>query len=1029
MFGALDLIHIEGYDLVVEDLPDSFNTNTSISISRNRPLAVVVGAAGFLGSHLVDHLLSKNVQVIGIDNFSTGKRINLSEAGKNKDFHLIDKSVCDEGFLSSQLLGSVPRLDYAFFVAESDSDEAIFSKGVINFLEYIRMLRERFLSEIEEKHEDDKPKLKEREERLAEKPRIVMVSSVVLYDNKIPHNKRLVKEAEVRFAKFIKHYKLNARIVRLAGVYGPRMHFREEDPVARLIQASLQGRLNDEQTSADFTSRSLYVDDAVNLITKSSILGATAQKIFDGCLLSPIKVSEIKQVLLDPLWHESKGFSPTELPPWVTPNLERTVKELSWRPKTQLVEGLKNTIAYFKDNNVPIPEINIREGGDIFPENVKKWSFRSFYEEDKDELAEIKTEGGVDDKKVDHREDNNRDLKLNKWRKMMPAFIIGLIVFFGLIFPVGSIAFDALTIRSHLKSSQKALEGGDFETADGEIGRARVSIKEVRDLVSSMSILKRLGLFTDQISKLEETTLLIDEGIEGLSHAVKGSEALFKTTKVISGEDKSDPKPLYEEAQRELSSASQKISKVSAKLGDQNLTTPLPGFVKERVDDLSNKLNTSLSLVEKARSASYLMPEITGISSRKTYLVLLQNNLELRPGGGFIGSYGLVTFEKGRLVDIKVDDIYNLDGGLKDVIEPPVDLKNDLGVSRWYLRDSNYDPDFPTSARQAEFFFKKEAGGSVNGVIAMDLSASGKLLSAVGGLDLPDYGERVDGNNLFERAISHAEVNFFPGSQAKKNYLTSLQGQLFNKVFYLSKQNWPAIIQALGSSLEQKHLMVYLADPTLFSYLASSNWASVFPRGAENIDGQTSDFLAVIESNMGANKANYYLERSYKLDSSFTKEGVILHKLVINYKNNSPSEVFPAGKYKNRMRLYLPVGAKITKALWGEIDITSQITNFSDHGRAGFSMLLELVPKDKKALIIEYSLNKQLSFKDGQAVYRLDVFKQAGTDKDPFDWTVTYPINYEVVERPVGSSGGKQEIEILTDMQKDRSFQLTFKNK
>src|SRR5690606_36797856 len=105
------------------------------------------------------------------------------------------------------------------------------------------------------------------------------------------------------------------------------------------------------------------------------------------------------------------------------------------------------------------------------------------------------------------------------------------------------------------------------------------------------------------------------------------------------------------------------------------------------------------------------------------------------------------------------------------------------------------------------------------------------------------YGESVNGANLFERVVSHAEVGFFPGSQAKKNYLTSLQNQMFNKIFYLSKQNWPAIIQAIARSLEQKHMLVYLEDPALFSSLASSNWSGVFPRQGERKEGETSDFL------------------------------------------------------------------------------------------------------------------------------------------------------------------------------------------
>ena len=81
----------------------------SILLSRNTPVALVVGAAGFLGSHLVDNLLNKGIQVIGIDNFQSGKKKNLEEAVKNKNFHLINESAQN---LSLNLL----RLDYLFIV-------------------------------------------------------------------------------------------------------------------------------------------------------------------------------------------------------------------------------------------------------------------------------------------------------------------------------------------------------------------------------------------------------------------------------------------------------------------------------------------------------------------------------------------------------------------------------------------------------------------------------------------------------------------------------------------------------------------------------------------------------------------------------------------------------------------------------------------------------------------------------------------------------------------------------------------------
>ncbi len=118
------------------DLPNNINLDSSIIVSRNRPLAFVVGVAGFLGSHLADSLLQHSIQVIGVDDFSTGKKEYLSDALKDKDFHLINRSITEPFNLK------IPRIDYAFFVADSENSE-LFSKGVENFLSLIEDYQQR----------------------------------------------------------------------------------------------------------------------------------------------------------------------------------------------------------------------------------------------------------------------------------------------------------------------------------------------------------------------------------------------------------------------------------------------------------------------------------------------------------------------------------------------------------------------------------------------------------------------------------------------------------------------------------------------------------------------------------------------------------------------------------------------------------------------------------------------------------------------------------------------------------------------
>jgi UDP-glucuronate decarboxylase len=995
------------------DFPDSLIPKDSILVSRNRPVAFIVGVAGFLGSHLAEHLLSKNIQVIGVDDFSTGVKENLSHCVKSKDFHLINRSVEEPSTFASLKL---PRIDYVFWVADqAEVTESLFSKGLLNVLNFIKDNNDYVADFLEKGNGSLKIDLKH-------KPRIVFVSSVNLYGSKLTFEEKILKEGEIRFARFVKYHKLNGRIVRVTAIYGPRMHFRTEEPVVKLIQASLLEKLHDFPTSTDFSTRALYIDDVVHLIIKSALSGATSQKIYDASNLHPVKVAEIKQILLDPLWHEMKHFKPSELPPWPTPNLLKTMKELSWKPKEPIIEGLKNAIAYFKDHEVKVPDLDKKE--DL---SSKRWSFAEFRrEEGNSSTDEKEPHQTIDEGKGDLKKTN---FKVSKFSSKILFLAILLIIGYGLIYPLVRLGVGVFSIRQDLKRSGEEVALGNFTKAQSFIADARNTLDEARGVANSLVVLKRLGIMRDQLDKVEQIISLVDDGIEGVSQAISGTESLYQTTKIVSGEEPNQAlKPLFEKAQADLTSSSQKLSRVRANLSDKTLTLGLPPFLVIRLNDLNNRLEVYSNLVDKARSASLLLPQMIAIEGEKSYLVLLPNNLQLRPSGGVVGNYAKLTFERGRIKDIKVDETVTLDSKFSEVVNPPQDLRTDLGQNRLLLKDSLTEADFPTSARSAEFLYKKESGGDlIGGIFSLDLTGVGNLLEAVGGVDIPNTGEHIDQNNLLEKTIAHASDSSQINPN-QPNFLTEVETQLFNKLFFVSSQNWPKIIEAIGNSLDQKHLVIYLSDPTLFSYLASENWAGILPRGAEGREGVVNDFLYTTEANYGQNYVNYYLDRGYNLETSINNEGLISHKLVISYKNNSPQESFPGGNYKERFKLYLPLGARLLKASFGEQDITSQFSSFVDYGRTGYSVLLNLSSKEQKNLNLEYELAKKLEFKDGKSGYRLDVIKQPGNIADPFELTLNYPANLKLISADEEAQTNGQILTIPTNLVRDRSFFFSFQN-
>ncbi|MFA5318027.1 MAG: DUF4012 domain-containing protein [Patescibacteria group bacterium] len=108
----------------------------------------------------------------------------------------------------------------------------------------------------------------------------------------------------------------------------------------------------------------------------------------------------------------------------------------------------------------------------------------------------------------------------------------------------------------------------------------------------------------------------------------------------------------------------------------------------------------------------------------QVYLILLQNNTELRPTGGFIGNYGILKIKEGRITSLYIDDIYNLDKLAEEKLEiiPPEPLRKYFNRERWFLRDINWSPDFSISAHRAWAMYLLEGGQEkIDGIIAVTL--------------------------------------------------------------------------------------------------------------------------------------------------------------------------------------------------------------------------------------------------------------------------------------------------------------------
>lgn len=363
------------------------------------------------------------------------------------------------------------------------------------------------------------------------------------------------------------------------------------------------------------------------------------------------------------------------------------------------------------------------------------------------------------------------------------------------------------------------------------------------------------------------------------------------------------------------------------------------------------------------------LPSLLGFNGKMTYLILFQNNYELRPTGGFMGSYGLLTFDRGKPA-LTVEDIYVPDGQVTSHIDSPEPIQEAFQLGTWRLRDANWNPDFPESAKTIEWFFDKAGISQIDGVIATNLSTFQKLLKLVEPVSLTDYSEKITENNVWEKAQFYSQENFFPGSKQKREFLSDLSKEVLKKLdssFIKKVQAAKVLYQALS----EKQILLYFNDQEVQKPFESLNWAGAVekPRCLPWLPSCVADSLFVVEANLGVNKANCCIERKEELFVTIDGSQVH-HKLQVTLTNNS-SQFRWGGRYKAWIRI---IYGEEEKGLWVE------------------------VPEGKTHVVtIEYETKNNGS----SGPYVLSIQKQSGIDGVPFMLHITRNGNTQSISKDI----------------------------
>jgi hypothetical protein len=420
--------------------------------------------------------------------------------------------------------------------------------------------------------------------------------------------------------------------------------------------------------------------------------------------------------------------------------------------------------------------------------------------------------------------------------------------------------------------------------------------------------------------------------------------------------------------------------------------------IKERIDSPN---------IEK--SFDYL-DILLGFEKPMTYLILLQNNTELRPGGGFIGSYAVVKVSEGvpEIILIEGTEIIDKKTPTHWKPKPPQIITDELGVDKWYFRDSNWSADFKENAIRGLFFYKNEGGveaENIDAVVAFTPKILEEILDIIGPVEV--NGITFTKENAVAALEYEVEYDFAKKGISvidRKNILKPFFAQIVQKALERSILDWKKYIALLDKITEEKHMVVYFKDKKIQHHFQSIDWTG-------EVKENKSDFLLWVDANLAALKTDHAIERSLVYTIVEDEQQKLIANATMHYIHHGVFD-WRTTRYRTFARVYVPKGAEFLEMKGVSTD--TEVVKGIDGDKNWFGAFFTFEPGTKKSVSFIYSLPDNIKKNVEEGLYSLLVQKQLGTNNH----RLTIDANFGKTIWKVSSS---------TDLMIDRTFLVNTK--
>lgn len=526
--------------------------------------------------------------------------------------------------------------------------------------------------------------------------------------------------------------------------------------------------------------------------------------------------------------------------------------------------------------------------------------------------------------------DSNHIVLMPRWRAFLSfesgvlrhASIRALGVFVLLSFVVVLPLQAMQTLSSTVKQVGEVQDIG--VSAMDDLARA-TSALSIRDFGAAQT---DFSAAAEKFSNAEDSLSSLHAGVVALVNAIPQTDRTYQTVNglVTAGRELSETASIMSQAGSGISSQSAtdivtKLDLLSAYIKNALPHTLaaqaalakvdssiVPAQYTEKVAKLQSETPEIAESMQEFLKFVNTLTFLLGGENKMRYLALFQNNTELRPTGGFVGSFAEIDMDRGAIVNMRLPGggTYDVQGQLDTFVESPKPLS--LISPRWEFQDGNWFPDFPTSAKKMQWFYEHAGGPTTDGVVAVNATFIEKLLDIIGPIEMPEYGVTLNAENFLFTTEKAVEIDADPTLNTPKAFLGDLAPKLIEKIQTADIKTLVKLVVLIEQGLSERDIQVYFRNNEAQKAMQDLGFTGA-------VEQTAGDYLMIINTNIGGGKTDAVIDQVVEQEVNISESGLITDNLTLTKVHHGMANALFTGKNNvDYVRFYVPEGSVLLSA-------------------------------------------------------------------------------------------------------------------